>query len=101
GQVGAGSLAGYGPHRGDGRDQHVPSGLGHSGAGAPVVDIAARGTAGIVEPLGNYDMHPFDVSGPPERLPLVKRSRDNLQPQTEGRFEVVLPWTAIAQTWLP
>jgi hypothetical protein len=46
-------------------------------------------------------MHPFDVAGPPERLPLVNRSRDNLQPQAEGRFEVVLPWTAIAQTWLP
>src|SRR6266851_2785671 len=37
--------------------------------GKPVVDVAAGRLAGIVEPLGNYYMHPLDISGPPERLP--------------------------------
>ncbi len=61
GQVGAGARVGYRPCRGDGRDQYIPSGFGHSGADVPVVDVAAGGLAGIVEPLGNYDMHPHDI----------------------------------------
>src|SRR5216683_2531004 len=37
--------------------------------GKPVVHVAAGRLAGITEPLGNYYMHPLDMSGPPERLP--------------------------------
>ena len=61
GQVGAGARAGYRLRRGDGRDPHIPSGLGQPGADVPVVDVAAGGLAGIVEPLGNYYMHPHYV----------------------------------------
>jgi hypothetical protein len=43
------------------RDQHIPSGPGRSGADAPVVDVAAGRLAGIVEPLGNYYVHPLDI----------------------------------------
>jgi hypothetical protein len=27
----------------------------------PVVDVAAGGLARVVEPVGNYDMHPLDI----------------------------------------
>src|SRR5258706_7439731 len=69
GQVGAGARAGSWLRRGDGRDPHLPSGPGQPGADALVVDVAAGRLAGIVEPLGNYYMHPLDISGHPERLP--------------------------------
>jgi hypothetical protein len=61
GQAGAGARAGHRPGRGHGRDQHVPAGLGQSGADAPVIDVAAGGLAGIVEPLGDYYVDPHDV----------------------------------------
>ena len=61
GQVGAGARTGYQPCRGDGRDQHLPPGLGQSGADPPVIDVAAGRLAGIVEPLGDYYVDPHDV----------------------------------------
>jgi hypothetical protein len=61
GQVGAGARTGYRPRRSDGRDQHIPSGLGQPGADAPVVDVAAGRLAGIVESLGKDYVNPLDV----------------------------------------
>ena len=61
GQVGAGTRIGYRPRRGDGRDQHLPAGLGQSGADPPVIDVAAGRLAGIVEFRRDYDMDPHDV----------------------------------------
>src|SRR6266704_3177081 len=92
GQVGAGARAGYRPRRGDGRDQHIPSGLGHSGADAPVVDVAAGRLAGIVEPLGNYYMHPLDIPALQSACP----RRASLHPAAElnlTRRRSVIPGT--------
>jgi hypothetical protein len=61
--------------------------------GKPVVDVAAGRLAGIVEPLGNYYMHPLDISGPPERLPY----QASLHPAGElnhARRRSVIPGTS-------
>ena len=61
GQGGTGARAGHRPRRGGGRDPHIPSGLGQSGADAPVIDVAAGRLAGSVEPRGDYYVDPHDV----------------------------------------
>jgi len=61
GQVGAGTRTGCRPRRGDLRDQYLPAGVGQAGADPPVIDVAAAGLAGMVEPLGHYDVDPHDV----------------------------------------
>ncbi len=61
GQVSAGARVGDRPRRGDGRDQHLPAGLGQSRADPPVVDVAAGRLAGIVETLGDYYVDPHDA----------------------------------------
>src|SRR3984957_19473978 len=58
GQVGAGARAGYWRGGGDGSDQHLPAGLGQSGADPPVIDIAAGRLAWVVESSGDYDVDP-------------------------------------------
>ncbi len=60
GQAGQGGRVSDRPRRGDSRDPYVPSGLGQAGADAPVVDVSAGWLARVVEPLGDYDMHPLD-----------------------------------------
>ena len=64
GQVGAGPRRRYRPRRGDGRDHHLPAGLGKPGADPPVIDVAAGRLAGIVEPVGDYYVDPHDVPAP-------------------------------------
>ena len=65
GQVGAGARTAYRPRRGDGRDQHLPAGLGQSGADPPVIDVAAGRLAGMVESGRDYDVDPHDVPALP------------------------------------
>ena len=59
------------PRRGDGRDPHLPAGLGQSGADPPVIDVAAGGLAGIVESLGRYDVDPHDALALQSVLPVT------------------------------